>query len=138
MKQLIPVAFLLCISSVTSAYSGSPTDQVDAFFKDYSAGKTNNSIDNLYSNNPAMKQKIQALTVMKQQLASISSLYGRYLGNENISIEKISPSITRIVQVSKHNLLPVIWEFYFYKPNDTWIISQAMFVDQFQVVGLKK
>jgi len=138
MKYLITTLIAIILSPLSYAYEGIPSKQVDLFFSELSAGKTNEAIDNLYASNPAMQQKIQALTVLKQQLASITPLYGNMLGNEKISQEELSPSLVRIVQMAKHELHPVVWEFYFYKPKNKWIISQAMFVDQFQVVGAKK
>lgn len=138
MSRLFKVLVLATLSSVSYGYDGPPAKQVESFFAEVSAGKVNESIDNLYASNPAMQQKAQALILMKQQLASLAPLYGKIIGTENISNEEISPSIVRIVEVVKHDLHPVIWEFYFYKPTDKWIISQAMFVDQFQAVGAKK
>ncbi|MDX1757389.1 MAG: hypothetical protein R3175_15135 [Marinobacter sp.] len=138
MKCLLTALIVSVLASVSHAYEGEPAKQVDRFFAELSAGKVNESIDNLYASNPAMQQKIQALTMLKQQLASLIPLYGSMLGNENVSREELSPSLMRIVQVAKHELHPVIWEFYFYKPEDKWIISQAMFVDQFQIIGAKK
>jgi hypothetical protein len=136
--RLLALITFMTFSSLSLSYEGSPTEQVNLFFSDLSAGKVNESIDGLYASNPLMQQKIQALTMLKQQLGSVGALYGDIIGNENISTEKLSPSITRIVQAAKHDAHPVIWEFYFYKPKGKWIISQAMFVDQFQTVGAKQ
>jgi hypothetical protein len=129
---------MITLSSASYAYEGPPTAQVEMFFAEMSKGKINESIDNLYGNNPAIQQKVQALTLLKQQVASITTLFGNMIGNETLSYEELSPSIIRIVQAAKHEVHPIIWEFYFYKPKDKWIVSQAMFVDQFQLVGTKK
>ncbi len=112
-------------------------DQVDAFFKELPSD-SNKAIDNLYASNPAMQQKAQALTLMKAQMPQVSALFGSYLGYELISKEKISTSLVRISVVEKRNLHPLTWEFYFYKPKEKWIVSQAVFVDQFQNLGTKK
>lgn len=138
MKYLLTTLIVIMLTPLSYAYEGAPSKQVEMFFSELSVGKTNEAIDNLYASNPAMQQKIQALTVLKQQLASLTPLYGNMLGNEKLSHEELSPSLVRIVQMAKHELHPVVWEFYFYKPKNKWIISQAMFVDQFQVVGAKK
>ena len=138
MKLRLIILALTMLSYNLHAYEGTPSNQVDMFFAELTAGKVNESIDNLYSSNPAMQQKIQALTMIKQQLASLTPLYGKMLGSEELSQEELTPSLIRIVQVAKHELHPVIWEFYFYKPQNKWIISQVMFVDQFQIVGAKK
>ena len=138
MKYLLTILITTMFSPLSYAYDGDSSEQVDMFFADLSVGKVNEAVDNLYASNPAMQQKIQALTLLKQQLASVTPLYGKMLDNENISKEELSPSLVRIVQLAKHEIHPIVWEFYFYKPKNKWIISQAMFVDQFQVVGAKK
>jgi len=138
MKKLGFLISALLVASTVQAYEGNPESQVSEFFKELKAGKFSESIDNLYSSNPLMSQKQQQLTMLKQQLSSIPALYGSFISNENISTEELSPSLVRIVEVAKHESHPVVWEFYFYKPKDKWIISQGMFVDQFQTVGAKK
>ena len=136
MRPLLPVLLLL-ISAKALAYEGVPAEQVKSFFKDLPVN-TDKAIDNLYASNAAISQKVQALTMMKSQMPQVSALYGEFLGYEVISTEKISPSLVRISVLEKRNLHAITWEFYFYKPRAKWMISQAMFFDQFQNVGTKQ
>jgi hypothetical protein len=138
MRRLIVVITILAIPSAAFTYKGTPKNQVALFFKDIAAGKSTEAIDNLYSSNPAFSQKQQQLTLLKQQLATVTTLYGTFIGSEKIHYEELSPSLIRIVQVAKHEIHPILWEFYFYKPRNNWMISQGKFVDQFQVVGTNK
>ena len=131
MKKTVFLMLLLLLPINSFAYDGSPEEQVVSFFKDVAAGKSGEAIDNLYSSNPAFKEKIQQLTMLKQQLPMIDTLFGKSLGQESYTVEHPTPSITRIVKVDKHEKHPVIWEFYFYKPYDKWIVSQGVFNDQF-------
>ncbi|GAB5453193.1 MAG: hypothetical protein Hals2KO_35210 [Halioglobus sp.] len=135
-KYFTLVFFILHASAY--AYEGSPASQVDSFFSELSTGKTQSAIENLYASNPAMKQKAQDLAILTRQIGTVSAIYGALMASEKITEENISPSIVRIVMVAKHELHPVIWEFYFYRPKKEWIISQALFVDQFQVIGSRK
>ena len=137
MKYLFRITVLLLITTNGLAYEGTPQKYVDAFFKEISKN-TDKAIDNLYASNPAMQQKIQALTVMKSQMSQVSTLYGSYLGYETISEEQLSPSLVRISALAKYEVHALTWEFYFYKPTNKWIISQATFVDRFQNVDPKK
>jgi hypothetical protein len=102
------------------------------------SGKTNEAIDNLYSSNPAMGQKIQQLNVMKQQVAMVANLFGKAIGVEDYIVEQITPSITRVVKIMKYDVHPVVWEFYFYKPHDKWVASNSIFNDQFGSLNSKK
>jgi hypothetical protein len=136
MKKIIFI-LLATLHLSAYAYDGSPTDQVEAFFKELPVN-SDKAIDNLYASNPAMQQKAQGLTLMKAQIPQVAALFGSYIGYELISEEKISPSLVRVSVIEKRELHPLTWEFYFYKPKDRWIISQAMFGDQFQNLGSKK
>ncbi len=137
MKYLIRITVLLLVTTNGLAYEGTPQKHVDAFFKEI-VKNTDKAIENLYTSNPAMQQKLQALTLMKSQMSQISNLYGSYLGYETISEEQLSPSLVRISALAKYEVHALTWEFYFYKPTNKWIISQATFVDRFQNVGSKK
>ena len=99
------------------------------------SGDLQQCIDNLFESNPAMQQKLQMLVVLKQQLETISVVFGDFVGMEEVVEEEITPSITRIVAVAKYEQHPVVWEFWFYKPHDEWIVSQAVFSDQFQFLA---
>ena len=136
-KILVGFALAMCMNGVW-AYEGSPREQVAQFFTDLSSDKSAQAVDNLYSSNPVMSQKIQQLALLKTQLVAVSTIYGKIIGAENVHYEELSPSLIRIVEIARHEAHPVAWEFYFYKPHKKWIISQGLFADQFQVIGKKK
>jgi len=138
MKRISTLVLSVALAATSHAYEGNPSEQVSGFFRDMIAGDSNKAIESLYSSNPMMLQQPQQLVLMKQQVSNIAPLYGKILGSENIHKEELSPSVTRIVNVAKHENHPVVWEFYFYKPKDKWVISQAVFVDQFQTLDAKK
>ncbi|MCL1127765.1 hypothetical protein [Shewanella surugensis] len=138
MKKSLFISLLFCVSFMSHAYYGDPKQQVSHFFTELGKGEISQAVDNLYASNPLAAQKSQELTLLKQQLGSIEPLYGKFLGSEDMHYEVISDSVVRVVRMAKYEQHPVTWEFYFYKPKKTWMISQALFVDQFQVVDLKK
>jgi hypothetical protein len=138
MTKLVLIISAVFVSLSANAYEGSPSEQVAQFFIELKVGKSSEAIDNLYSSNPLMSQKPQQLTMFKQQIGAIAPLYGSLSGSENIHTEQLSPSLIRIVELAKHENHPVVWEFYFYKPEDEWIISHGVFNDQFELVGAKK
>ena len=113
MKGLIIGLVLFISASGASAYEGHPKEQVAQFFKDLSSDKTTQAVDNLYSSNPVMSQKIQQLSLLKQQLGAVSTLYGKIIGTENVHYEELSPSLIRIVEIAKHELHPVAGGFIF-------------------------
>lgn len=138
MKKLVFVIITLLISTVAHSYEGTPEEQVKSFLKSTISGDPNVAIDSLFASNPVVAQKVQQLALLKQQVNTVNTLYGRPFAHENVVVEKISPSVTRIVEIVKHELQPIVWEFYFYKPKNKWIISQALFADQFQFLDKKQ
>lgn len=134
--------FIICLmaffSTVCWSYDGMPSEQVERFFSDYSKHEYGKAIDQLFDKNPVMKEQMDKLSIVKQQMSTIEDLYGKYLGNENVHYEELSPSLTRIVQVAKHEFHPMIFEFYFYKPQEEWITSVSTFNDSFNYLNAKK
>ena len=137
MKKL--VTFILVIFSINCwSYDGLPKEQVSSFFTDYEKGEYQKALQKLHEDNPMHVNQPQQLLLLQQQVSTTIQLYGKVIGNENVQYEELSPSLIRVVQIAKHEIHPVVWEFYFYKPKDKWILSQSLFVDQFQVIGSKK
>ena len=139
MKRVLISFILLVIATPVIAYEGSPQEQVSLFFKDVKAKKISMGIESLYSGNPTLlEQKKSQLTVLKQHVSTFEILFGEYLDNEIIHTEEFSPSLIRIVHAAKYSNHPLIFEFYFYKPKDKWIVSQFVFADQFETIGRRK
>lgn len=136
MKKAALILGVLLATNVF-AYDGTPQQQVDAFFSDLERD-SGRAVDQLYASNPIMKHKAQELTIMKGHLSQTASLFGDYLGYETVVAEQLSPSLVRLSVLEKRELHPITWAFYFYKPKDHWIISQAVFVDNFHGIGSRK
>lgn len=100
-KNLVMLILLISLSASAFAYEGSPQEQVDSFFKDLSAGKTNDTIDIPYSSNPAVSRKIQHLTILKQQMvANMDFNVSEILGKDCLLIVRIdSPGHTAEFEV---------------------------------------
>lgn len=138
MTRFIVFATSVIFSISAHAFEGTPTQQVAEFFSTVKEGKNVEAVDGLYSSNPLLGQKPQQLAMLKQQIGTVASLYGSLSGTENIHTEQLSSSLVRIVELAKHEHHPVVWEFYFYKPKDEWVLSQGVFNDQFQSIAAKK
>ncbi|MCB9480858.1 MAG: hypothetical protein H6681_01745 [Desulfobacteraceae bacterium] len=136
MKKIFFMFLVVFITASSGfSYEGTPKEQTELFFNELLSGKINNAVDNLYSSNTLMGQKIQQLEALKQQIAMLDKLYGKALGHEYYCVEKKTDSVVRIAAVFKYEFHPVVWEFYFYKPSKKWIISQGVFNDQFELLS---
>ena len=138
MKRLTGALILALSSFVLLAAEKSPEDFANSFFETYIGGDGWAAIDGFFKNNPLILQKKQQLQLLKSQLTAVEQVYGKPFGHELVLKEVLTPSLQRYVYISKHEYHPVTWEMYFYKPKDTWLPDQLLFVDQYQVVGAKR
>jgi hypothetical protein len=134
MKRLV-LAFALAFASAAS-FAQTPSESADAFLKQVATPKSDAALDSLFVGSGMAELKPQAITTLKGQIKMAMALYGTPLGLEKVQEEDISPSVKRLVYIQKFENLPVAWEFYFYKPKDTWIINTLTFKDQIaSIVG---
>lgn len=139
MMKLINRTFLLLLPLFftlnASAYEGSPEEQVAAFFEEFEQGETTEAVDNLFAQTPMAVENVQLhLDILKASIKEMNEEYGDFLRTENIHNEQLAPSINRIVQVAVFEKTPVIVEFYFYKPQDKWILNRLMYSSNYSFI----
>ncbi len=128
----------LCLTSVSSANSKQlPVDRVDMFFKQLMAGKVSDAYDNLFTGSSIPKNKPQAVAFIKQQTSSGLSFYGKLIDWELLRKEQFGKSLVRFVCILRSEMAPTIWEFFFYKPKDTWFLVHVIFNDKFNLLNAK-
>ena len=131
-KALTLVGAIILILYSNVALATEPNQFTEDFFKELKTGKISQAYDNLFKGSGIPQVKPQAVEVLKSQTASLFSFFGSVLGYEKIKEENIGNSIVRIVYVLKHEKAPTSWQFYFYRPKDSWFIGHVTFNDQFQ------
>ena len=133
MKKLILVLLSLLLLPLSSAIAAAPLPRqsVESFFTAVINGKIAEGYDQLFAGSSIPQDKPQAVASLKQQTQSGLPLYGKISGFEQISEEKFGSSIVRYVYVLKSEKGPTIWEFFFYKPNDSWFLGNVVFSYQF-------
>lgn len=138
-KILKVIVLLMTLFSVSCwAYDGTPKEQVNSFFNDYSKGDYERATTELFERKKMSSSQKQMLITMQQQLSAASNAFGEYIGNENIYYDELSPSLIRVVEIAKYEHHVLVWEFYFYKPKDEWINSEVTFKDSFTILDSKK
>jgi hypothetical protein len=108
-----------------------PKDMAEAFFLSIEKGEFSEGYDRLLIGSSIPQDKPQAVTMLKQQTQNGLPLYGKILGHELIKDEKFGSSIVRLVYTLKSEKAPTVWEFYFYKPKNSWFLATVIFNDQF-------
>ncbi len=126
---------LLCLPITAIAANGeTPKEQTELFFKSVLKGDISSAYDRLFVGSSIPKEKPQAVSVLKQQTQSGLPLYGEILGYERIRVVKYGTSIMRLVYVLKSEKAPTVWEFHFYKPKKSWVLTNVLFNDQYDLL----
>jgi len=133
MKKLIWATIaLLIVLSIGTASADEPSEMVKAFFKTVQDGNISDAYDNLFKGSPLPAMKPQALDLLKRQTSTYLPMYGTLLGVEPLRKETIGTAIMRIVYIMKLEKNAVVWEFFFYKPRDSWYLANINLNDEFR------
>ncbi len=98
-----------------------PDEIVEQFFIDYQDKGASEALDNLYSNNPWMNRKTDAVSNLKTQLEALNeSFVGQFFGFEKIVEKRLTGSYVLLSYLAKYDRQPVRFTFQFYKPDDKW------------------
>lgn len=135
-KALIAVAIVLLGGAqiVSSEESGDPADRADRFLSQVEAGEVATALERLAVGSPLIEGNSQALTLLKGQIDAAFPVYGKALGHELVHSESFGRSILRLVYVQRLELHPLVWEFYFYRPAERWVLAKVLFQDQFELL----
>ena len=120
-----------------TGFTKEPGEFVEEFFKYVKEGKVSQGYDILFAGSGIPTMKPQAVDMIKAQTASGLPMYGKILGIEKIREEKFGISVVRLVYIVKSEKAPTVWEFYFYKPQTNWFLSNILFNDQFHLLESK-
>ncbi len=98
------------------------------------SGNISGAYNQLFKGSQVEARKPKAIDLLKKQTSNNLPLFGKRVGLEKVREEKIGTSVVRLVYILKMEHAPVVWEFYFYKPKDTWFLSTINFNDKFQLL----
>ena len=135
MKKLtVFITAMVLVGFSHAGFAKEPAEFTEAFFSMLKTGKISEAYDQLFVGSPVPAQKPQALEMIKRQTASALPLFGKIVGVEKIRDERIGESIVRLVYVLKLDRSPTVWEFYFYKPKNSWFLVNVNFNDEFKLL----
>ena len=63
------------------------------------------------------------LNSLKLQAPVIEQRFGKTLSSELFSIEEVGESLMLVMYIQKFEKHLMRWKFYFYKPNDSWVLN---------------
>ena len=70
------------------------------------------------------------LDQMKMQGPAITQRFGRTLDVEVAAVEEVGKSLMLVMYIQKFERHLLRWKFYFYKPQEEWVLNTFLFDDQ--------
>lgn len=128
---LLAACSLIVFSPVRAQDAATPRARAEQFLTAVSRGEIDAAYELVFAGSTIPAVKPGAIDMLKRQTQAALPVYGRALGHE-LAIEKtFGTSVVRLVYIHKFEKHPIIWEFFFYRADKTWILSQVLFNDQF-------
>lgn len=75
-----------------------------------------------------------ALNTFRMQAPAIEQRFGKTLGMEFSHIQEVGESLMLVMYIQKFENHMMRWKFYFYKPNDSWVLNTFNTDDQIQLM----
>ena len=130
MKTAIFAAILILVFvSASPAQDKSPKAMTEGFFRLLMQDKMPEAYNRLFAGSPVPKLRPEETDMIKEQTRSTLTDYGKILGYDLIREEKFGGSVLRLVYLLKSEVVPTVWEFFFYKPNRVVPAGRQLFDD---------
>jgi hypothetical protein len=130
MKTTIFAAILILVfASASPAQEKSPKAMTEGFFRLLMQNKMPDAYNQLFANSPVPKVRPEEISVLKQETETSLGAYGKILGYELIREERFGGSVFRLVYLLKSEMVPTVWQFFFYKPASDWYVLGVAFSD---------
>ena len=139
LRGLLIVGAVLFLFTVTPNASAkvadvaAPMQKAETFLSKLMAERIGPAYDELFAGS-SIASKPQAVALLKNQTATVRSLYGKLLGYERVSSRTFGDSVVRLLYIMKYEVHPIVFEFYFYRVSRRWILVKVQFNDQFSLL----
>ncbi len=131
MKRLFVILLMIPFCAIAEG-SSSPKDMANEFLGSVIEGDISNAYDRLLEGSEIPVDKPQDVKALKQQTESGLPLYGKPLGYELVREQRFGNSVVRLLYLLKSEKGPIVWDFYFYKPMDSWVLASVDYSVQLQ------
>ncbi len=135
--KIVVVVFLgLVLCSAAVPEKDDYQTRAEIFLAGIIEKEVDKSYDELFSNS-LIASKEQMVKLQKENTWTILNMYGELLGYDFVKQQKYGDSVVRLVYVLKCEQVPVIWEFYFYKPVSDWTLVNIAFDTKYDLLADK-
>lgn len=119
-----------CFFPLSVVAGDDPTSAAEAFIALVQANNVSEAVDQLYGSNPWLGKSSDAVTNVKNQLASAPKLVGALKNHEKLQEISVGSRFKYISYLAAYERQPVRFVFEFYKPQDKWMIFSFSFDDK--------
>lgn len=125
-KFYLPTIFLLlCISSL---YAQQSSDEIcNKFFEKYAQQNSDSALTYLFQTNKFIESYQDQTEDLKLKLKKIYEKSGKYVSNELVTKKTAGKNVIMMTFVVIHEAQPIIFRLTFFRPHDTWQISDFKF-----------
>ena len=135
--KIMMVAFLgLVLCSAAVPEESDYQKRAEVFLAGIIEKEVDKSYDELFSNS-LIAFKAQMVKVQKENTWAVLNTYGELLSYEFVKQQEYGDSVVRLVYVLKCEQVPLIWEFYFYKPVSDWTLVNISFDTKYDLLADK-
>jgi hypothetical protein len=110
--------------------------KVEGFLTRLTAGDVDGAYQQLVEPPQTQEQK-EIVETLKIRTSTALKMFTKPLGIEYVKEQRYGKSIVRVVYLIKYDRQPLIWEFYFYKPQAEWKLLDLRFSDKLDAAGDK-
>jgi hypothetical protein len=103
---------------------------IHEFFSLIESGKGVAAIEFIYSSNPWMKKKSDAVENVKGQFRNLENLVGSFCTHELLVEQPVGKRFVHLIYLAAYDRQPLRFVFQFYKPKEKWIIFSFSFDDK--------
>ena len=125
---------LLCLAGIflsgTARGTAEPESVVETYMKGVLSGEAAAAFEDLMKHSRLDELKPREIELVKGQIQQGFSLYGAPSGYELVAKKVYGESIVRLIYLTKHSDLPLVWNFFFYRAADSWQLLNFDFNDQ--------
>lgn len=130
--------FIFCVNNKFIFATEKPVYQVT--IEEFLTNIMNGQIDVAYNKilqGSLIQEQGESIKNLKKQTSYGLNVYGKSLGFELVKQQNYSDSLARMVYIVKCEKHPLIWEFYFYKSQNEWVLVYIVFNDKFDLLADK-
>jgi hypothetical protein len=131
MKLFLVLICGMILAPSLRADEPTPGQRAEQFLQTLQKGDVNKAVDDLSAGSAVMTEKKQMMDTVKAKIKATLPRYGKSAGYEVATEKPYGTSVVRLVYILKLEKHPLIWDFYFYRPNKSWICAQFTFNDRF-------